>query len=43
MAGEVAVAMRDGVGCLSGQRGPRGQCPSRYALQTGTSRARPKE
>lgn len=42
IAGEVAVEIRDGVGCLSGHVGPRGQWPSRYALHTGTSEASPK-
>ena len=27
--GDVAVEIRDGVGCRSGHVGPRGQCPSR--------------
>lgn len=37
----VDVVTREGVGCLSGQAGPSGQWPSLYALQTGTSLARP--
>ena len=38
----VEVVTREGVGCRSGQAGPNGQWPSPYALQTGTSLARPK-
>lgn len=41
MAGDVAVDIRDGVGCRSGHAGPKGQWPSRYALHTGISAARP--
>lgn len=42
IAGDVAEEIRDGVGCLSGHVGPKGQWPSRYALHTGTSEASPK-
>ena len=38
----VDVVTRDGVGGRSGQAGPKGQWPSLYALQTGTSQASPK-